>query len=110
MMAPFDYERKSRAAWWSGGFWTSCQSQRGRHYSDQLAAVRVGVMGVMLGASIRVDPHLLTVSHLSLLCSLYLTLSPRHRVTDPGGEKPRKRQGSGWHILLDTGIAEIVAK
>lgn len=70
----------------------------------------VAVMGVTLGPSIRGDPHLLTVSHLSPLCSLYLTLSPRHGVTDPGREKTAQETESGWHILLDTGIAEILAK
>lgn len=64
-------------------FRTPCWSWRGWHYSDQLLAVWVALMGVVLGASIQGDPHLLTVSQSSPLCSL--SIWPCHR-------------GTGWQI------------
>lgn len=61
-------------------FQTPCWSWRGWDYSDQPVAVWVAVTGVVLRASIQGDPHLLTVSQSSPLCSL--SIWPCHRGTE----------------------------
>lgn len=73
-------------------FRTPCWSWRGWHYSDQLVAVCVAVTGVVLGASIQGDPHLLTVSQSSPLCSL--SIWPCHSGTEwQIGTGRKQRQG-----------------
>lgn len=75
-------------------FRTPCWSWRGWHYSDQLVAVWVAVMGVVLGVSIQGDPHLLTVSQSSPLCSL--SIWPCHGGTEWQIGTEKAEAGGEW--------------
>lgn len=116
-MAQFDYRTRLQIlSWWSVRLWAPCLGQCGWQYLDQLVAVWVAVMGVTPRVGLHMgrpsSAHSVTplTTLLSPLCSLYLTLSPRRRVTDAGRVEAARETGRGRRILLDTGIAEFLAK